>query len=136
MQLGDTNLYSVLMTLPYDFVSTRQIWHILRLYHRGHMVAAALEIACESVGDVRFIEGRGIVGPDASLKSLLASSRLRFIGLRGGVADTFSLYSGLCEHFQTTDPSSFHFFAIEVRENSACWIVKSMPTAPRLRCLF
>ena len=49
MQLSDTNLYSVLMTLPYDFVSTRQIWHILRLYHRGHMVAAALEIACESV---------------------------------------------------------------------------------------
>ena len=66
-------------------------------------------------GDVRFIERRGTVGRDASLKSLLASARLRFIGLRGGVADTFSLYSGLCEHFQTTDPSSFHFFAIEVR---------------------
>ena len=116
MQLSDTNLYSVLMTLPYDFVSTRQIWHILRLYHRGHMVAAALEIACESVaGDVRFIERRGTVGRDASLKSLLASARLRFIGLRGGVADTFGLYSGLCEHFQTTDPSSFHFFTIEVR---------------------
>ena len=85
MQLSDTNLYSDLMTLPYDFVSTRQIWHILRLYHRGHMVAAALEIACESVaGDVRFIQRRGTVGRDASLKSLLASARLRFIGLRGG----------------------------------------------------
>ena len=85
MQLSDTNLYSVLMTLPYDFVSTRQIWHILRLYHRGHMVAAALETACESVaGDVRFIERRGTVGRDASLKSLLASAQLRFIGLRGG----------------------------------------------------
>ena len=137
MQLSDTNLYSVLMTLPYDFVSTRQIWHILRLDHRGHLVAAALETACESVaGDVRFIERRGTVGRDASLKSLLASARLRFIGLRGGVADTFGLYSGLCEHFQTTDPSSFHFFAIEARENRACLKMRSMPTALRLCCFF
>ena len=132
MQLSDTNLYSVLMTLPYDFVSTRQIWHILRLYHRGHMVAAALETACESVaGDVRFIERRGTVGRDASLKSLLASAQLRFIGLRGGA------HTAVCVSISTQPIlPRFIFFAIGVRENSACWTMKSMPTAPRLRCLF
>ena len=47
-------------------------------------MAAALETACESVaGDVHFIERRGTLGRDASLKSLLASARLRIIGLRG-----------------------------------------------------
>ena len=108
--LNDARVYGRLLTLPYELVHIRQIWHVLRVYHRTATASASTETICETAcSEVRYIERRNIVGRTISLPGLVAAARLRFAGLRGNLADAVTIYQALCIHFKTTDPSGFHF---------------------------
>ena len=108
--LNDARVYGRLLTLPYELVHIRKIWHVLRVYHRNSTASASTETICETAcSEVRYIERRNIVGRTISLPGLVAAARLRFAGLRGNLADAVTIYQALCIHVKTTDPSGFHF---------------------------
>jgi hypothetical protein len=108
--LKDECMYRRLMTLPYEIVHVRKVWHVLRVYHRAAMATAAVETICETVcSDLRYIERRNTVGRTLGTSALVAATRLRFAGFRGNLADASGIYSALCNHFETTDPAQFHF---------------------------
>ena len=108
--LNDNNMQAVLMTLPYEVVQTRGVWHVLRVYHRTGLASSAMEMICESVGsELRYLERRNIVGRDVLLSNLVAGTRVRFAGFRGTLADYVGIFIALCHHFKTSSPQDFHF---------------------------
>ena len=98
------------MTLPYELVHTRQVWHIIKVSHRAFVQAAAMGIVNETVGShLRFLERRSCIGARPSLESLVCATRLRYAGFRGNIFDAKAIFNGLAHHFGSPDPSAFHF---------------------------
>ena len=89
-------------------------------------MGAALETACESVaGDIRFIERRGTVGRDASLKALLASTRLRFMVFAAAWL-TLSNCTTVCVNTSTQQTlPHFIYIARAAKLVVECWEKKS-----------
>ncbi len=110
-RMSDRNIYARMMTLPYEVIAARGVWHALRVWHRTWMRAVLMETTCESLAsELRFIECRNSVGRGISTKTLVESTLVRAAGFRGDLTDGVGVYRALCEHFGSEGGSSkFHF---------------------------
>lgn len=117
--LADEDVYRQVMTLSLHSITTRGIWHIVRLYHRMFMRSMCVETMCESVAStLRYIERKNSVGRDTSLKTIVVAARLRCAGLRGDLSDAAFIWRALCHLFGTHDPERMHFMRRQPRRGS------------------
>ncbi len=106
----DHQFHALLMGMKYEVVSTKRIWHILRLYHRVVIWSCDSEAIAEHVGSiVRYIEKKHATGRPLETANLVRAVRLRAVGVRGDMSDAVLIMRAMRLHFERRKHAA-HFF--------------------------
>ena len=125
----ETQVYKLLMTLEYHFVSRNSIWAILRLYHRVVMAAMTSEAMAETVCSMMACQLRRVGRPTA-LSDIANAVRLRSYGVTGNGRDTRFIAHCMDSYFRLPagETGKWHFWKSEKYEKR--WVKHACPLGP------
>lgn len=108
----DKRLYNYIMSTPYEDISFKKIWHIVRVYHRCTLLAVPTESLAESVGSILADAAARCVGRWRQVDRFVTSAVLRLAGLRGHGGEEGIMADALNVHFQGKEkgPQGWHVY--------------------------
>ena len=138
----DAKIYRMVMTLPCELIELRQIYQIVRYYHRFFMKLIRVETVNEGLAShFRALEKRNSIGRDLGPKPLIEATLLRAagIGAHGDNDDTLQ-EKALDYHFKAHgNDSRIHFLRRRARRRASTKLLVplaehgSSPTVARIR---
>jgi len=101
--------YKHAMSTPLREIRSQRVWHILFSWHFYVHVSTASESLAESVGSFLQVFRRQNVSSSLGTKRTVWATQLRAMGFRGLGGEDGMLSMALSFHFDSTDPSGWHF---------------------------
>ena len=110
-QASSTKLLRYIMTTPYSEISKLQIYHVVRAYQRGTLLALPSESLAESVASVLTDAAQKATGKPKEVEAFIQATVVRLAGLRGHGGEDGILADALNTHFEGfgTGPEAWKF---------------------------